>query len=162
MICADDVKKLEQYTPFLVGCCNAMTSTDCICQLDYPSSLQLVVSKLPIYLQDKWSRMADRILHEEHTSLSLSRVVEFMEQESRVALNPMFGRSSRQSGGSNKFKPKSGSQAKEHHVQEHLDGLGNHHDSCFRCSFQSLRASLSSLIRPTHISGMQEVQEYPS
>ena len=109
---ADDVKKLKEYTTLLVGCCNAMTSTDCIHQLDYPSSLQLVVSKLPIYLQDKWSRVADRILHEEHTSLSLTRVVEFMEHESRIALNPMFGRSARQSGGSNKFKPKSGSQAK--------------------------------------------------
>ena len=109
---ADDVKKLEEYTTFLVGCCNAMTSTDCIRQLDYPSSLQLVVSKLAIYLQDKWSRVADHILHEEHTSLSLTRVVEFMEQESRIALNSMFGRSARQSGGSNKFKPESGSQAK--------------------------------------------------
>ena len=56
--------------------------------------------------------VADRILNEEHTSLSLSRVVEFMEQESRIALNPMFSRSLRQSLGSNKFKPKWGSQAK--------------------------------------------------
>ena len=109
---ADDVKKLKEYTTFLVDCCNAMTSTDCIHRLDYPSSLQLAVSKLPIYFQDKWSRVADRILHEEHRSLSLTRVVEFMEQESSIALKPMFGRSARQSGGSNKFKPKSGSQAK--------------------------------------------------
>ena len=40
VIRADDVKKLKEYTTFLVGCCNAMTSTDCIHQLDYPSSLQ--------------------------------------------------------------------------------------------------------------------------
>ena len=46
-ISRDDVKRLDDFTTFLTGCRNAMTATESIMELDYPTSLRLIVSKLP-------------------------------------------------------------------------------------------------------------------
>ena len=60
----DDVKRLDELTIFLVGCRNAMSVSDGIRELDYPTSLCLIVSKLPGFLQERWARTADSILHD--------------------------------------------------------------------------------------------------
>ena len=43
---SDDVKWLDEFTTFLIGCRNAMLSTDNVKELFFPSSLRLIVSKL--------------------------------------------------------------------------------------------------------------------
>ena len=63
VIRSDDVERLDEFITFLVGCCNAMTCSNSIKELDYPTSLRLIVSKLPGYLQDRWVRTADSIFH---------------------------------------------------------------------------------------------------
>ena len=88
----DDVKRLDEFTTFLIGCSNAMTCSDAIRELDYPSSLRLVVSKLPSYLQERWTRLADKILYLEGDVVTFSRLVSFLEDETRIKLNPVFGK----------------------------------------------------------------------
>ena len=61
-------------------------------ELDYPSSLRLVVSKLPSYLQERWTRLADKILYLEGDVATFSRLVSFLEDETRIKLNPVFGK----------------------------------------------------------------------
>ena len=89
---SDDAKNLDEFTTFLAGGHNAMTFTDSIRELDYPTSLRLIVSKLPIYLQERWAREADNIMHQEGGSVTFRRMVAFMERENRIKLNPLFGK----------------------------------------------------------------------
>ena len=88
----DDVKGLDEFTIFLVGCRNAMSVTDGIRELDYPTSLRLIVSKLPGFLQERWARAADSILHDSRGVLTFGRLVTFLERETRIKRNPVFGK----------------------------------------------------------------------
>ena len=88
----DDVKGLDEFTIFLVGCRNTMSVTDGIRELDYPTSLRLIVSKLPGFLQERWARTADSILHDSRGVLTFGGLVTFLERETRIKRNPVFGK----------------------------------------------------------------------
>ena len=92
-ISRDDTKKLDELITFLIGCRNTMLSTESIKELDYPTSLRLIVSKLPMLLQDRWARVADKILYQQGQSITFGKLVEFLEYENRIRLNPWFGKS---------------------------------------------------------------------
>ena len=100
-ISRDDVKRLDDFT-FLIGCPNAMTATESIKELNYPTSLRLIVSKLPGYLQDRWARVADKILYHEGNFVTFNKLVEFLESENRIRLNPVFGKAALSSTDRNK------------------------------------------------------------
>ena len=87
-----DVKGLDEFTTFLIECCNTMASSSSIKELDYPSSLKMVVSKLPDYLQVRWSRTADNLVHQKTGTVTLGALVSFLERENRILLNPVFGK----------------------------------------------------------------------
>ena len=101
-ISRDDVKRLDDFTTFLIGCRNAMTATESIKELDYPTSLRLIVSKLPGYLQDRWARVADKTLYHEGNLVTFNKLVEFLESENRIRLNPVFGKAALSSTDRNK------------------------------------------------------------
>ena len=100
----NDVKRFDQFTTFLIGCRNAMSTSCSIKELDFPSSLKLVVNKLPGHVQERWSREADRILHQEGGSITFSRLVSFLDRENRVKLNPVFGKTAISAGHSDNGK----------------------------------------------------------
>ena len=54
-------KALDRLATILGMCLNAMTSLSHLCILEYPQNFQMLISKLPIYLQDRWRREAVRI-----------------------------------------------------------------------------------------------------
>ena len=58
----------------------------------WTSSLRLIVSKLPIYLQDRSARYADALIHKERVAVTFDRLVKFLEWEIRIKLNPLFGK----------------------------------------------------------------------
>ena len=91
-ISGDDVKRLDDVTTFLISCRNAMTATESIKELGYPTSLRLIVCKLPGYLQDRWSLVDDKILYHEGNLVTFNKLVEFLEPENRIRLNPVFGK----------------------------------------------------------------------
>ena len=87
-----DMKGLDEFTTFLIGCCNTMASSSSIKEFDYPSSLKMFVSKLPDYLQVRWSQTADNLVHQETGTVTLRALVSFLERENRILLNPVFGK----------------------------------------------------------------------
>ena len=58
-----------------------MISAGSIKELDYPTSLWLIVIKLHGYLQDNWAPIMDKILYQEGESGTLGKLVEFFEQD---------------------------------------------------------------------------------
>ncbi|KAJ8402854.1 hypothetical protein AAFF_G00361680 [Aldrovandia affinis] len=55
---ADDGKALQAYALYLRGCYNAMQDLEYLKELDIPSNLRLMTSKLPYKLRDKWRTAA--------------------------------------------------------------------------------------------------------
>ncbi|KAJ8412783.1 hypothetical protein AAFF_G00117340 [Aldrovandia affinis] len=68
---ADDGKALQAYALYLRGCYNAMQDLEYLKELDIPSNLRLMTSKL----RDKWRTAAhDTMVQEGTTHLDLPRV----------------------------------------------------------------------------------------
>ena len=88
----DDLRALDELTTFLVGCHNTLQDESGVSELDYPTSLRTIVNKLPVYLKDHWARIVDNIIYIHGDRITFKSLVDFLEKESRVALNPLFGR----------------------------------------------------------------------
>ena len=84
-----DVTSLQYFSS---AAANAMSVTDGIRELDYPTSLCLIVSKLPGFLEEHWARTADSILHDSRGVLTFGKLVTFLERETRIKRNPVFGK----------------------------------------------------------------------
>lgn len=54
----DDGKELQNYALFLRGCCNAAQDLSNISELDLPSNLKMIASKLPYKLRENWRSSA--------------------------------------------------------------------------------------------------------
>ncbi|KAF0289473.1 hypothetical protein FJT64_012308 [Amphibalanus amphitrite] len=55
-----DVEGLDRYALFVTDVKNAMSGAT-MGEFEHPSTLRLIASKLPVYLQDRWLREADRL-----------------------------------------------------------------------------------------------------
>ncbi|XP_043210667.1 uncharacterized protein LOC122375380 [Amphibalanus amphitrite] len=86
---AGDVEGLDKYSLFLTEVMNAMTGVT-MGEFEHPSTLRLVVSKVPVYLQDRWMREADRLC-ERGDPVRFSDLVSFISAEVRVRRSPLFG-----------------------------------------------------------------------
>ena len=92
----DDPRALDELTTFLVGCHNTLQDESGVSELDYPTSLRTIVNKLPVYLKDRWARIVDNIMYIHGDRITFKSLVDFLERESRVALNPLFGCATRE------------------------------------------------------------------
>ena len=50
----DDAKALDSYSLFLTGCNNAMQDLDQLQEIENPTNLRIVVSKLPYKMREMW------------------------------------------------------------------------------------------------------------
>ena len=83
-----------------------MSSLSHLSILDHPHSLQNLVTKLPLYMQDCWQREVNRICAS-HGMPGLADFSEFIKNEARIANNPIFSRGSlNQVSGQKKLKYK--------------------------------------------------------
>lgn len=84
-----DVEALDGFVLFLTEAKNAMSGVT-LGEFEHPSTLRLIVSKVPTYLQDRWLREADR-LTQEGRAIHFADLVEFLTAEVRVKKSPLFG-----------------------------------------------------------------------
>ena len=84
-----DVEGLDRFALFLTEVQNAMCGVS-TGEFEHHSTLRLIASKLPSYLQDRWLREADR-LSEGGKKVSFSDMVHFISAEVRVKRSPIFG-----------------------------------------------------------------------
>lgn len=75
---AEDGKALSSYAPFLRGCCDLSQSLQYMEELNLPSNLRLIVSKLPHKLKERWSSAAFDILEQRKTKANFCVLVNFM------------------------------------------------------------------------------------
>ncbi|XP_043211278.1 uncharacterized protein LOC122375804 [Amphibalanus amphitrite] len=84
-----DVESLDKFVLFLTEVKNAVSGV-ALSEFEHPSTLRLIVSKVPSHLQDRWLREVDRLC-QEGRAVRFSDLVKFLAAEVRVKKNPLFG-----------------------------------------------------------------------
>lgn len=87
----DDAKALHSYSLFLTGCNNAMQDIDHLEELDNPTNLRVVVSKLPYRMREMWRVSAFDIQETSGRRAKFSDLVRFVNRQAKIASDPIFG-----------------------------------------------------------------------
>lgn len=87
----EDRKALHAYALFLVGCRNTMSNVDFMVEMDNPSDMKAVISKLPFKLKERWRNQAYEIQTRSGRRARFSDVVDFINWQSEVINDPLFG-----------------------------------------------------------------------
>ena len=88
---SEDGKALRAYALFLVGCRNTMDDIEFMEEMDNPTNMRVVVSKLPYKLKEKWRTTAFEIHEKGRGRARFSNLVDFIDRQAKVALDPLFG-----------------------------------------------------------------------
>lgn len=88
---SEDAKSLQAYALFLSGCCNVMKELQHMQELDMPSNMKTVISKLPYNLHERWRAVAHDIVETLNRRAHFSDVVVFLEKHVRILTGPIFG-----------------------------------------------------------------------
>lgn len=88
---AEDAVALRSYVIFLKSCHNTMQEMNYVSDLEAPSSLKIIVSKLPFKLRDKWRASACNIYDKHRQRPTLKDLIAFIDKQSRIMLDPIFG-----------------------------------------------------------------------
>ena len=88
---AEDSISLDTFSIFLVRCKNAMECSKYLTKLEHSDTIQKLVVKLAFNLR-KTCRSVDHIMETEIRSVTFSDLAEFVDNEARVAANPIFGK----------------------------------------------------------------------
>ena len=87
----EDGKELFSYALYLRSCCNIISSLPDMSELDTPSNLQLILSKLPYKLRERWRSKAYEIQEQTKRRARFHNIVDFLEKQAKVLLDPVFG-----------------------------------------------------------------------
>jgi hypothetical protein len=92
MIKQDDNVGLKRFGIFLIRCLKAMQNLPNMDVLNHLPNLQVIVSKLPTYIQNKWRDHANRIRHVEHRMVIFNDITHFVQTAYESANDPVFSR----------------------------------------------------------------------
>lgn len=87
----EDVSALKAYSLFLRGCCNVMVELDYMQELDMPSNIRAVVTKLPFKLRERWRSVAHDILEATGNRALFNDLVKVIERHVSVLSDPLYG-----------------------------------------------------------------------
>ena len=87
----DDGKALQSYALYLRGCGNAVQDLPYMSELDLPSNMKRLVSKLPFKLREKWRSAVCDITERTQQRPKFHDLVLFMEKQARIIQDPIFG-----------------------------------------------------------------------
>ena len=87
-----DSKAFRKFYGFLIKCKTCMTSGSYLTELNFPDILQVLQSKLPYNMQDKWNRRAVRLRTLDGREANFDDFLEIVETETMVANDPMYSR----------------------------------------------------------------------
>ena len=87
----DDGQGLNSYALYLRSCGNAVRDLPYMAELDLPSNMKQIVSKLPFRLREKWRSVVRHIVDEKRQRPRFYDLIEFMEKQAKIMLDPVFG-----------------------------------------------------------------------
>ena len=87
----EDGKALNAYALFLTGCNNTMGDLEFMDEMDNPTNMRTVLSKLPYKLREKWRITAFDIQEKGRRRARFSELVTFIDRQAKIAMDPLFG-----------------------------------------------------------------------
>lgn len=119
---SEDVKGLQAYALYLRVCLNAMEELKYLEELNMPANMKVLVQKLPYKLREKWRAKSCEILDRNNQRACFTDIVMFIEQQVRIASDPVFGdiQDTPLSKGGIKGKPPVKSQLKRNSFATHV------------------------------------------
>ncbi len=87
-----DSKAFRKFYGFLVKCKTCMGNGQYLTELNFPDILQVLQSKLPYSMQDKWNRRAVKLRTSDGREADFDDFLEIVETETMVANDPMYSR----------------------------------------------------------------------
>ena len=87
-----------------ISCKNALASSQYASKFDQPGNIQKLVFKLPFRMRERWRRHVDEIMELQLRPVNFSDLVAFVDQEARIAPNPVFGDISDKTQSSSDFR----------------------------------------------------------
>ncbi|KAL2092730.1 hypothetical protein ACEWY4_012528 [Coilia grayii] len=88
---SEDSKSLQDYAMFLRSCCNAMEEMSYMEELDTVSTMKSIILKLPYKLRERWRNKAYELQEQRDRRVRILDLVSFIEKQSRIAADPVFG-----------------------------------------------------------------------
>ncbi|KAJ8406750.1 hypothetical protein AAFF_G00296660 [Aldrovandia affinis] len=88
---SEDGKALNAYAMFLVGCRNTMEDIESLEEMDNPTNLRTVVSKLPYKMKERWRAEAYNIKERRDRRAKFTDLVSYIERQAKIATDPLFG-----------------------------------------------------------------------
>lgn len=87
----EDAESLNAFSLFLTACCNTMSEVSYMEELDNVTNLKAIVGMLPFKLRERWRSVVYGIQEERDRSVKFKDLAEFINEQARVALHPVFG-----------------------------------------------------------------------
>ncbi len=87
---SDDGKALSAYAMFLIGCRNTMEDIEFLEEMDNPTNLRTVVSKLPYKLKERWRAEAYDIKERRGRRARFADLVNYIDRQARIAMVPFL------------------------------------------------------------------------
>ncbi|KAK0145621.1 hypothetical protein N1851_015479 [Merluccius polli] len=88
---SEDRKGLNAFALFLIGCCNTVNDVDYMDEMNNPTNMKIILSKLPFKLKERWRSYAYDIQEIQRKRARFPDVVEFVYRQAKVVNDPLFG-----------------------------------------------------------------------
>ena len=90
---SENVESLDEFSILMRNCENAILGLDNgITELEHPKTMREVMKKFPYSTQEKWRSYVDNIVEKQCRPVKFADLVNFTEDQARIATNVDFGR----------------------------------------------------------------------
>nr|XP_049612597.1 uncharacterized protein LOC125990036 isoform X1 [Syngnathus scovelli] len=87
----DEVKSLNAYSLFLIGCRNTMQDVDYMEEMDNPTNMRVILSKLPYKMRERWRNVAFEMQENKGRRARFTDLVDYIDRQTKIVSDPLFG-----------------------------------------------------------------------
>lgn len=87
----DDRKGLKTFALFLIGCSNTVSDVDYMDEMNNPTNMKSILSKLPYKLKERWRSYAYDVQEKTKKRARFPDLVDFVYHQAKVVNDPLFG-----------------------------------------------------------------------
>lgn len=88
---AEHGKAMSTYALFLTRCKNTMEDVEYLEEMDNPTNMRIVVSKLPFKIRETWWNTAYNIKEQRGRRARFADLVNFIDHQAKITTDPLFG-----------------------------------------------------------------------
>lgn len=88
---SEDAQALNSFSLFLVSCRNVLEDVDYMDELDNPTNMRAIISKLPYKIRERWRALAFEIQDRDRRRVRFTDLVIFVDKQAKITADPLFG-----------------------------------------------------------------------